>query len=123
MDHPTHILNTEQFTKAGLEQLFKQTDAIEKLVIEKGGDDRLKHRVVASLFYEPSTRTSSSFIAATERLCGAVIVVLGTDLLHRRYYYESIAANRRDRNVSRSEPESGLFPSGPLRAIRANGIT
>jgi aspartate carbamoyltransferase catalytic subunit len=74
----THILSTEQFTRTTLEQLFTDVAAIEKLVNEKGGDDRLKHKVVATLFYEPSTRTSSSFIAATQRLGGTVIAINDT---------------------------------------------
>ncbi len=39
------------------------------------GTDLLKGRVLACLFYEPSTRTSASFIAAMERLGGSVIPI------------------------------------------------
>ena len=45
------------------------------LVKKYGGDDRLKHRVLASVFYEPSTRTSCSFQAAMLRLGGSVISI------------------------------------------------
>ncbi|HDT13971.1 MAG TPA: aspartate carbamoyltransferase, partial [Candidatus Aminicenantes bacterium] len=38
-----------------------------------GTFDLLKGKILASIFYEPSTRTSSSFIAAMERLGGNVI--------------------------------------------------
>ncbi|GAI56435.1 unnamed protein product, partial [marine sediment metagenome] len=37
----------------------------------------LKGHVLANLFYEPSTRTSSSFIAAMVRLGGSVIPIHG----------------------------------------------
>ena len=46
------------------------------LVKTKGGDDRLKFKVLASLFYEPSTRTSCSFNAAMQRLGGTIILYL-----------------------------------------------
>jgi aspartate carbamoyltransferase len=40
-----------------------------------GSTDLLKGHVLACLFYEPSTRTSSSFIAAMSRLGGSVIPI------------------------------------------------
>lgn len=45
------------------------------MVEQRGGNDLLKGRIVACLFYEPSTRTSSSFIAAMQRLGGQVIPI------------------------------------------------
>ena len=40
-----------------------------------GTFDLLKGKILANLFYEPSTRTSSSFTAAMERLGGSVIPI------------------------------------------------
>ncbi len=40
-----------------------------------GGTDLLRGMVLACLFYEPSTRTSASFIAAMERLGGSMIPI------------------------------------------------
>jgi aspartate carbamoyltransferase len=40
-----------------------------------GTFDLLKGKILANLFYEPSTRTSSSFLAAMERLGGSVIPI------------------------------------------------
>ena len=48
---------------------------MKNLVRKSGGDDRLKHKVLASVFYEASTRTSCSFQAAMQRLGGTVICV------------------------------------------------
>lgn len=42
-------------------------------VQEKGGCDLLRGRVLGSVFYEPSTRTSCSFQSAMQRLGGTVI--------------------------------------------------
>lgn len=48
------------------------------LVRQSGGDNRLQHRVLASVFYEASTRTSCSFQAAMMRLGGTFIHVDGS---------------------------------------------
>lgn len=70
-----HILSVDQFDRSALEDLFKRADAMRALVKKDGGDARLAHHVTANLFYEPSTRTSSSFAAAMYRLGGQVISI------------------------------------------------
>jgi aspartate carbamoyltransferase len=45
------------------------------MVKRQGGSDLLKGKVLANMFYEPSTRTSCSFMAAMQRLGGAVIPI------------------------------------------------
>jgi len=45
------------------------------MVERVGTFDLLKGKILASLFYEPSTRTSSSFTSAMERLGGSVIPI------------------------------------------------
>jgi aspartate carbamoyltransferase len=46
-----------------------------EMVRRVGTFDLLKGKILANLFYEPSTRTSSSFTAAMERLGGSVIPI------------------------------------------------
>ena len=47
-----------------------------RILVERVGTfDLLKGKILANLFYEPSTRTSSSFMAAMQRLGGAVIPI------------------------------------------------
>jgi carbamoyl-phosphate synthase/aspartate carbamoyltransferase/dihydroorotase/carbamoyl-phosphate synthase/aspartate carbamoyltransferase len=46
-----------------------------EMVKRVGGTDLLAGNVLTCLFYEPSTRTSASFIAAMERLGGSVIPI------------------------------------------------
>lgn len=70
-----HILSIGQFDRARIEAVFKRADEMRQLVKEKGGDTRFTSRVSANLFYEPSTRTFSSFATAMYRLGGNVIPI------------------------------------------------
>jgi aspartate carbamoyltransferase catalytic subunit len=67
------LLSVTQITPSGLALLLQTVKAMKTLVRTDGGDDRLKHRVLATVFYEASTRTSSSFQAAMQRLGGTII--------------------------------------------------
>ena len=69
------ILSVGQFDKYSLEYIFTRAKEMQEMVETVGGVDLLKGRVLACMFYEPSTRTSSSFIAAMERLGGSVIPI------------------------------------------------
>ena len=70
-----HVIESQQFDRPLLEKVFGMATAMEELVAA-GGSDELKGRIMASLFYEPSTRTRLSFEAAMLRLGGEV---LGTE--------------------------------------------
>ena len=72
---PDHVIAVSNISKGFLYKLLEQAKVMEYLVKSKGGDDRLKGKVLAALFYEPSTRTSCSFQAAMQRLGGSVICV------------------------------------------------
>lgn len=54
---------------------MEKAEQMKVLVSVHGGDDRLKHRVLATVFYEPSTRTCCSFQTAMLRLGGSVVSV------------------------------------------------
>ncbi len=69
------ILRVGQFDREGLRYVMTLAERMRELVETRGGSDLLKHKVMAALFYEPSTRTSASFIAAMERLGGSVIPI------------------------------------------------
>ena len=71
----THITSVSKISRELLETLLDGAEKMKALVATKGGDDRLKHRVLATIFYEPSTRTNCSFQAAMMRLGGSVIAV------------------------------------------------
>jgi len=63
-----HVLSSEQFTREELEALFQLTDHIR--LNEAAYSGAIANKVVATIFYEPSTRTRLSFEAAILRLGG-----------------------------------------------------
>ena len=67
-----HIIEAQQFDVPTLNHLFQVTEEMEK-VVERGGTTDYHKRIMATLFYEPSTRTRFSFEAAMHRLGGHVI--------------------------------------------------
>jgi aspartate carbamoyltransferase catalytic subunit len=69
------IISVSQFSRENLEHIFKVAEEMRAMVKEKGSVDLLRGNVLACIFYEPSTRTSSSFIAAMSRLGGTVIPI------------------------------------------------
>ncbi|PKL36341.1 aspartate carbamoyltransferase [Candidatus Peregrinibacteria bacterium HGW-Peregrinibacteria-1] len=71
-NYEKHILTTRQFDRASLILLFEEALEMER-VLAGGGNDLLKGRILASLFFEPSTRTRFSFETAMLRLGGSVI--------------------------------------------------
>lgn len=69
------IISVKQFTRDDLEYIFGVAHEMRGMVERIGTFDLLKGKILANLFYEPSTRTSSSFTAAMERLGGSVIPI------------------------------------------------
>ncbi|GAB4153020.1 MAG: aspartate carbamoyltransferase [Candidatus Promineifilaceae bacterium] len=69
------ILSVDQFDKVHLEFVFARAHEMREMVQRVGAVDLLKGYILTCLFYEPSTRTSASFIAAMERLGGSVIPI------------------------------------------------
>ena len=69
------VLSVKQFDRDSLGYVFEVAHEMEEMVRRIGTFDLLKGKILASLFYEPSTRTSSSFTAAMERLGGSVIPI------------------------------------------------
>lgn len=69
------ILSVSQFSRGDLEYIFGVAHEMREMVTRVGSFDLLKGKILANLFYEPSTRTSSSFTSAMERLGGSVIPI------------------------------------------------
>ncbi len=70
-----HIVSVKQFDRDDLTYIFEVAHEMREMVMRVGSFDLLKGKILANLFYEPSTRTSSSFTAAMERLGGSVIPI------------------------------------------------
>jgi aspartate carbamoyltransferase catalytic subunit len=69
------ILSVNQFDRKKLAYIFQRSHEMREMVERVGACDLLHGNVLTCLFYEPSTRTSASFIAAMERLGGSVIPI------------------------------------------------
>ena len=69
------ILSVKQFSREDLDYIFGVAHEMREMVQRVGTFDLLKGKILANLFYEPSTRTSSSFTSAMERLGGSVIPI------------------------------------------------
>lgn len=66
-----HVISIDDFNIQQLERLFRLTDQIRQSPEQYASS--LAGKVIATLFYEPSTRTRLSFEAAIQRLGGKVI--------------------------------------------------
>ena len=67
-----HIVEAQQFDRELLSDIFAVSREMEQ-VVQHYGSSLLNRRVMATLFYEPSTRTRLSFESAMRRLGGDVI--------------------------------------------------
>ncbi len=67
-----HIISSKQFSRADLDYLLSEARKMDT-ILEKGGSRMFDEKILATLFYEPSTRTRLSFESAMLRLGGKVI--------------------------------------------------
>jgi aspartate carbamoyltransferase len=70
------ILSVSQFSRDELSYLFALAGQMRQLTSQTGYTELLRGCVMAAMFYEPSTRTSSSFLAAMQRLGGGFIPII-----------------------------------------------
>jgi aspartate carbamoyltransferase catalytic subunit len=68
----SHLLGLEELTRAEIEHILDEAEIMAQLDPNATRSD-LKGRNVANLFFEPSTRTRSSFILASRRLGAATL--------------------------------------------------
>ena len=64
-----NLISIADLTNVEIEEIFALADDADKLRKEKSAGDR----IMATLFYEPSTRTRLSFESSMHRLGGEVI--------------------------------------------------
>lgn len=117
-----HVLESQQFTVPLLMELFDRARQMER-VVARGGTRDYSSRVMASLFYEPSTRTRFSFEAAMYRLGGRV---LSTE--HARVFSSEIAEERLEDTIRIIGGYSDVIvlrhtePDGASRAARVSPV-
>ena len=70
---PKHLVSINDLSKASIEKIFELADKIDEKLKNKEPIDICKHKIMATMFYEPSTRTRMSFESAMYRLGGKVI--------------------------------------------------
>ena len=70
-----HVLSVNQFTRQDLHLLFTVAQEMRLGVQREGVLSILKGRLLCTMFYEPSTRTSASFDAAMQRLGGRTVPI------------------------------------------------
>lgn len=70
-----NILSVNQFSRPDLHLLFTVASDMRIAVQRHGILDILKGRLLCTMFYEPSTRTSVSFDAAMQRLGGRTVAI------------------------------------------------
>jgi aspartate carbamoyltransferase catalytic subunit len=68
-----HLLTLEHLSRATLETLLSRAAALRPQALGHGARDALRGRTVVNLFFEPSTRTRSSFQLAALRLGADVL--------------------------------------------------
>lgn len=70
-----NILSVTQFTRQDLHLLFTVASEMKLGAVRHGVLDILRGRLLCTLFYEPSTRTSASFDAAMQKLGGRTVAI------------------------------------------------
>lgn len=71
------LITIDSVLKEDMLLLFEKAEEMKRITENKGGDERLKGKILAALFYEPSSRTFSSFITSMQRLGGGFIPLNG----------------------------------------------
>lgn len=77
----THLISTQQFLENPevVARMFRRADAFLRARTKGNFDDSLAGKLLATVFYEPSTRTRFSFEAAMLKLGGEVVSTEGAE--------------------------------------------
>lgn len=72
------ITSLSELNKKEIDYILKRASEFEEIE-NKGGSNLLDGKILATVFYEPSTRTRLSFTSAMKRLGGRVLGLTGTE--------------------------------------------
>ena len=67
------IISIRDLDKRGITGILESAELMDDMIQKKGKSDELKDKILANLFFEPSTRTKLSFESAIKRLGGTHI--------------------------------------------------
>jgi carbamoyl-phosphate synthase/aspartate carbamoyltransferase len=93
-----HITSVKQFSRADLHLLFTIAQEMRLGAQRQGCLDILKGRVLCTMFFEPSTRTSASFDTAMKRLGGEVVVI-----------HESVSSTQKGESIADTVRTLGCY--------------
>jgi aspartate carbamoyltransferase catalytic subunit len=68
-----HIISIKDFSKEEIDYVLKKSKEMEELLADEKTSGLMKNKILATLFFEPSTRTRMSFEAAMKKLGGMTI--------------------------------------------------
>lgn len=74
----TDITSLDQFTEADIKKVLSVAKQLSPLRQNGSPSDLLSGKIISLLFYEPSTRTFSSFAAAAQQLGAGILPIHGT---------------------------------------------
>ena len=117
-----HVVESQQFTVPLLMELFERSRQMER-VVARGGTLDYAQKIMATLFYEPSTRTRFSFEAAMHRLGGRV---LSTE--HARSFSSEVETEQLEDTIRIISGYSNVIvlrhtePGGARRAMRVSSV-
>jgi aspartate carbamoyltransferase catalytic subunit len=85
-----HIISTDKFSKKEVEEILIRASEMEKNCEKGANPPLLKDKIIACVFFEPSTRTRLSFETAALKLSGSVISVESAENSSSAFKGESI---------------------------------
>ncbi|NYT01083.1 MAG: aspartate carbamoyltransferase [Methanocellales archaeon] len=74
-----HIISMRDFSRVEIDSILQRAEKLETFA-SKGSSNLLDGKILAMLFYEPSTRTRLSFETAMKRLGGETINMVSTEV-------------------------------------------
>jgi len=76
---PTQLVSTKQLSLQTIQNFLKRTKQMETALAKQKPLSLMENKIMAALFYEPSTRTRLSFETAFHKLGGKIISVSGSE--------------------------------------------